>query len=163
MNYVKVIGIGSPFGKDQLGWNVIEALKNTSPYEDIEYIIADRPGIKLLDLIKGADYVILIDAVNEASRAGEIVQLTRTDLINTCGVFSSHAVGVSDTLALGTILGLTPDNITLFGICIDPNHPEPIPKTLLLRFHQTITGFINMLLDSNTIPIFDHGAMLNGY
>lgn len=151
MTFIKVIGIGSPFGKDQLGLDTIEAIKNLTTNDNIEYITADRPGTQLLDLIKDANHVILIDAINESNRAGEIVQLSRSDLVNTGKPFSSHAIGVADTLSLGKILGLLPDSITLFGICIDPSNPDSIPKDTLVQFYRTITHFINTLLKTVTI------------
>lgn len=57
MSVIKVLGIGSPFGDDQAGWKVAEALKqqlsvcpSISAYVHIESI--DRPGIRLIELIK---------------------------------------------------------------------------------------------------------------
>ncbi len=152
MTHIKVIGIGSPFGKDQLGLDAIDAIKNLATNENVEYITTDRPGIQLLDLIKNTDCVILIDAVSESNRAGEIIQLSRSDLVDTGKPFSSHAIGVADALSLGKILGLLPDSMTLFGICIDPSTPEPIPNEILAQFYRTITRFINTLQNTATIP-----------
>ena len=120
MKRIRIIGIGSPFGQDQLGWHVLDQLRNdmteeTNTYE-IRFIQSDRPGLRLLELIKDTDTAILVDAIDNKNRMGQILKLDRADLLTNENALSSHALGVSEALSLGGALG---------GVCVDGSEPEP--------------------------------------
>lgn len=119
MNFIKVLGIGSPFGDDQVGWSVAEALKQqiSSPFVSIES--HDRPGVRLLELMSGAHTVFIIDAVTSGSEAGTIHRFKNKDIFAAENRFSTHEMGVSHALQLGKALNALPDSIVLYGIEID--------------------------------------------
>ena len=129
MKRIRIIGIGSPFGQDQLGWHVLDQLRNnmteeTNTYE-IRFIQSDRPGLRLLELIKDTDTAILVDAIDNKNRMGQILKLDRADLLTNENALSSHALGVSEALSLGEALGDLPARLVLFGVCVDGSEPEP--------------------------------------
>ena len=124
-----IIGLGSPFGADQFGWQTIECLRQNhalQTYQDtpVELISADRPGLNLLHLIRGKSHVILVDAVTNCDEPGEILRLDRQALLQTETSLSSHAIGVADALALGEKLSDLPERLVLFGLCVNPNVVE---------------------------------------
>ncbi|MGD8568607.1 MAG: hydrogenase maturation protease [Gammaproteobacteria bacterium] len=120
---VTVVGIGSPFGMDRLGWQVIDYLKRqhqmtSSVKANVNLVCCDRPGMALLDFIKDADLAILVDAVLGGA-AGTIHQLEVgqwDQLKQSDSPFSSHDVGVAETLTLGDKLNMLPERIVLYGI-----------------------------------------------
>ena len=129
MKRISIIGIGSPFGQDQLGWHILDQLRHDlteeSNMHEIRFIQSDRPGLRLLDLIKDTDTAILVDAIDNKNRTGQILKLDRADLLTTEHVLSSHALGVSEALSLGDALGDLPAKLVLFGVCVDGRDPEP--------------------------------------
>ncbi len=116
---IKIIGIGSPFSDDRLGWNVIEQLQATfdkTKMNNIDFLTCDRPNMSLISLMKGADEVILIDAVKSENLPGTIVRLSPDDIFESQILLSSHDFGVKHALELAHSLNLLPKQLTLYGI-----------------------------------------------
>ncbi len=82
----------------------------------LSFTVCDRPGIKLLDLIKGATHAILIDALQGSVKKNVVERLELEDVLQTASAISSHNIGVADTLALGQALGTLPPTLWLYGI-----------------------------------------------
>ena len=115
---VVVIGIGSPFGVDQLGWQVVERLKQQPSLFDSKRVSlqsCDRPGTLLLDYLNGADTAFLIDAI-EGGIAGQVRIIKKTQLFQHPKLHSSHDLGVAETIALGDKLDLLPNSLFIIGI-----------------------------------------------
>ncbi|MGD8784887.1 MAG: hydrogenase maturation protease [Thioalkalispiraceae bacterium] len=148
---IKVIGIGSPFGQDQLGWLVIERLNSTLPEtkaQQVQLRASDRPGIQLLQELKDCAAAILIDAIDDKARAGQVVQLDKTALIAQGNTLSSHAMGVSETLSLGQALGELPQQLYLAGLCVDTDKPG-LPDRQAV---QQLADMVITILDWLTRP-----------
>jgi hydrogenase maturation protease len=111
----KVIGVGSPFGADRLGWLAVDHLAKVGP-ADCEWFKLDRPGSRLLDYLKRPDRVVIIDAVVWGEQPGGIRRLSLSDLQRFQGLSSSHGFGLAETLALGAELDRLPQALQLFGI-----------------------------------------------
>jgi hydrogenase maturation protease len=147
---VKIIGIGSPFGQDQLGWLVIDHLNDTLTTREkieIELIKADRPGLGLLELLKNTDTAILIDAIDDKQHVGQIKVLTEQELFCQDTSLSSHALGVSDALRLGHALGDLPDAIVLIGICIDIEN-----SSLTKQYIERLSHMTSQILNNSSLP-----------
>jgi len=142
MRSVKVVGIGSPYGNDRLGWHVVERLKSRYTEAQLEIVAADRPGILLLQIIQDTGLTILIDAVNAADRLDDIVCLSKLDLVSSHYPFSSHDIGIREALSLGQTLNILPNDIILFGLCVDPGSTQPISEIAFNRFLETIDHYI---------------------
>ncbi len=123
MKKLKIIGIGSPFGDDQLGWHVIEKLKQRSFFINNQALISlenyDRPGTHLINLLQNTDFAILVDAVKSNKAPGTIYHFVNEEIGSYSNLFSSHAMGVAETIRLASALGELPDHIVLYGIEID--------------------------------------------
>ncbi|WP_455208923.1 hydrogenase maturation protease [Kaarinaea lacus] len=120
MKSISIIGIGSPYGADQAGWLVVDLLTRSHTLQSlyngqIKFMTCDRPGLTLLDYIADSDYVILIDAVAGGKR-NNIIRLDKNQLLNKVERFSTHSLGVAETLAVGTQLNAIPQDIDLIGI-----------------------------------------------
>lgn len=118
---VRVIGIGSPFGDDRIGWQVASILQQQ---KDIQRFIpdqlhiecSDRPGINLLHLLQGGEIVFLIDAVKMGGVIGAIYRFENKEIETVETSLSSHGFGVGQTLELGRLLTKLPETIILFGV-----------------------------------------------
>src|SRR5512139_3501442 len=127
---VAIIGVGSPFGADRLGWRVIDALeqcvrRNNYPEIHIEFIQADRPNALLLPLFDKADAAVVIDAMQAGLPPGTVRILTPDQLNRESGFLSSHGFGVAESIALGASLGQLPESLTIIGIEMGDDMSDP--------------------------------------
>ena len=116
----RIIGVGSPFGADQLGWRAIDLLQMLA-LSDCELIKLDRPGADLIRYLEGRDEVVIIDAVQAGESPGRLLRLEQDDLAAVACQTSSHGFGVAETLAMAAKLGALPARLTLLGIETGPD------------------------------------------
>jgi len=113
---IRIIGIGSPFGDDALGLEAARILSE-SPPPGCQVIAADRPGATLVELLDGADAVILIDAVQSDVVPGTIHELSldrlRAGALRFC---SSHDLDVVAAVELARMLDRAPAQGRVFGV-----------------------------------------------
>ena len=151
MNKIAVIGIGSPFGNDTLGWQVIEPLQEkwrsqNLPTDQIQFIAYDRPGMQLLALLENIKLAILIDAIDDPHCVGELRWLNAAQLVASGRCYSSHDAGVYEALSLGNALGDLPEELHLAGICIDPANLAPIAQTSIDKLINSILNYLHQHL-----------------
>ncbi len=118
---VKIIGIGSPFGADRIGWEGCERLRQSGiaaqfPQHEIVFEMLDRPGPSLISAISGMGLVVLIDALQSDNTEQSVSRITLHELLQQEAVLSSHALGVAESLSLAEALGQLPRELVLFGI-----------------------------------------------
>lgn len=120
MKSLAIIGIGSPFGEDQLGWRALRYLRdNVAPGDSGEFIEMDRPGACLIESLREYQAVILIDALSSDSSEDAkepILLLDARDLARDGGRCSSHGFGVAESLALAAALAELPSELSIFGL-----------------------------------------------
>ena len=123
---LKVIGIGSPFGDDQVGLLLIDELRQSEQLhfylnDELELLAVDRPGAGLLSLFEGAERVIIIDAVVSGAGLGRLHRWPDSTALESCDCFlSSHGFGLTQALTLGRQLALLPEQLLVLGVEIDP-------------------------------------------
>jgi hydrogenase maturation protease len=140
---LKVIGIGSPFGDDTIGWQAIEVLRDNSDLfpPNTEWLVLDRPGSGLVSLLENAKTVVLIDAMQSGQSPGTVQRLQMTELLAEATHPSSHSLGVAEALALAKALGVLPENIFIYGIEMDESGLKPSWYSELLRLlSEDISG-----------------------
>lgn len=118
---VLILGIGSPFGADTLGWGAVEALAQSGlaeqfPGLELHFEQSDRPGSRLLTLLGQAAAAIIIDAMHSGLPAGCVRRFVADELTAESGLLSTHGFGIADALALGRTLGGLPGEIVVLGI-----------------------------------------------
>jgi hydrogenase maturation protease len=125
MSRVRILGIGSPSGDDQAGWLAVDALRAGGLQASGEIAVdkLDRPGANLIPLMDGADWVILIDAMQGGGPLGAIRHFGSHDWPAYGQGLSSHGFGVLDALSLARALGSLPARLDVYGIEIGPLGP----------------------------------------
>ncbi|HEY5270111.1 MAG TPA: hydrogenase maturation protease [Anaerolineales bacterium] len=119
---ILILGIGQSLrGDDAAGLEAVRLWQELCPEtaQRVRLEFAELPGLGLLDLLKGMDAAVLVDAVHAMSAAGTILHLSQDDLASFApGSGSAHGWGVAETLALGRLLSpsLAECRITLIGI-----------------------------------------------
>ena len=114
----RIIGVGSPFGDDAVGWRVIESMASGAA-EDVELVKLDRPGATLVHWFDDIEEVIIIDAMRTGSEIGTIRRFDVHELATLAAGTSTHSLGVSETLQLAWALGTLPTRLTVIGIEIE--------------------------------------------
>ncbi|MBL8490624.1 MAG: hydrogenase maturation protease [Rhodocyclaceae bacterium] len=120
---VRVIGLGSPFGDDRIGWEVVDRLVESGLPEGVEAVRCENPGRDLLPLLDGAGRAILVDALRGEGRPGEVVRCSRGDLADGPDRWSTHGFGVAAMLDLAASLGSLPGRLEIIGIEAGPVQP----------------------------------------
>ncbi|MEZ5672990.1 MAG: hydrogenase maturation protease [Thiotrichaceae bacterium] len=148
----RIIGIGSAYGDDQLGWQIVEQLQATLPADiPVDLLICASPASELLGLMAHADTIILVDAVHSGTSPlghfhcwQELAQLPHQGL-------SSHGVDIATMLQLAEILGQL-QHWKLYGVEIGLEYLNQINVPL----SQPITATIPKLIDNIQQDITDY-------
>lgn len=148
MKKVMIIGIGSPFGDDQIGWKVSQQIKDYPPLkyllkQAVSVVDYDRPGVRLLEHMRGADIVYLIDGVVSDKPVGTIYRLVNHEIETFMPVLSSHMIGLAETLKLGRVLNELPAMIILYGIEIRSIASSEVSE--LFALNKSITDVVQSL------------------
>lgn len=154
---VRVIGVGSPFGADSLGWDAVDALSASGVLADypdglVTLQRLDRPGAALLEMFAVPGLVILVDAMRSGRTPGTVVALDPEDLDETGCLMSTHDFGIDSALRLARALGEIACELRIFGIEMDagapdatrePPAPPPEMEKLIQLINELITDFVS--------------------
>lgn len=163
-----VLGVGSPFGDDQLGWCAAQLLQKRAELQPFSTRLkidwSDRPGLRLLELMKEADTVFLIDAIKTGAPIGTIHRFVNKEIHGLSSELSSHSFGVLETLQLGFSLNSLPPKVLLYGLEIDGI--EPISKVRVerpLHLNKKQRAGVQTLInkDSNTLSMKQSPSLLD--
>ncbi|HEX9627208.1 MAG TPA: hydrogenase maturation protease [Acidiferrobacterales bacterium] len=116
-----VLGIGSPFGDDRLGWVAAEMLRGRDGGHAVRIDTLDRPGAALIEAWRDERVVILIDAVRSGAPPGTVHRIGIEGLTAGGAALSSHALGVAGAVTLARALAALPAELSFYGIEADPN------------------------------------------
>lgn len=121
-----LVGLGSPFGDDQVGWRVALALEDMlrggADPQPVQILCLDRPGPALLNAIAGRDAAILVDATADGSPPGMVHHPAAEAVMDNPRSASSHELGPGHALQLGHALGILPPRVSIYLVSIDPSH-----------------------------------------
>ncbi len=113
-----VIGVGNDLrGDDGAGPAVARMVARRAP-PGVRVVAGPADGLALLDSWRGADLVIIVDAVSCGSAPGTIHCLAGIDdarLVSSVR-WSSHSFGILDAIGLARALGSLPKVLTIYGI-----------------------------------------------
>lgn len=146
---IRVIGLGSPFGDDRAGWQVIERLKGRVP-APVELLALDRPGAALINWMCGVEFLILLDAALSQGDDPPWFKVTKDRLSTVTTRVDTHSLELAETLRLARTLGCLPGRLEIYAIRISENgllQPDPsLPPTV-----GRLAEFLSELL-GNTAP-----------
>ncbi|MFO7542882.1 MAG: hydrogenase maturation protease [Thiobacillus sp.] len=153
MKKVCIFGIGSPSGDDQAGWLAVDALLDAGIHAKTGLVIEklDRPGANLIPLMENADWVILIDAMQNGGEAGRILRFGQQDWPGYRQGCSSHGFGVLDALTLARELGSLPPRLDLYGIEVDHMLPGTAPGASVQAAARALARRISTELDASLL------------
>ncbi len=144
----RIIGLGSDFGDDRVGFRAIEALGGHALPPLCTLHLCGNPAADLLPLLTGVQHVILIDAVVDGGGAGRVRPCMEGELTRTAAA-SSHGVSVASMLTLAGVLGGLPPTLTMLGVTIDPQH-DPHAAELSAPVRAALPALIDAVLAAAT-------------
>ncbi len=115
---VLVIGIGNPFrSDDRAGLEVAWQLKHRGNERLKVLEVASNP-LTLLDLWKGHDEVLLVDAVSSKSKPGTFQIINAVQQTIPAGLFntSTHNMSVAEAIEMARNLNQLPKQMLVYGI-----------------------------------------------
>ena len=152
MSPVRILGIGSPFAGDDLGWLLAEALERAGlprhfPAGMVHITLCDRPGSLVLPAMRGARLAILLDAMRSGAPPGTLRRMDMLELDDSAGLLSSHGFGVAEALALGRALEELPPRVLIYGIETGQAPSPPPLSDLEALLWPTIIDDIRICMD----------------
>jgi len=157
---LRVLGIGSPFGDDRLGWEVIDLLQQNASINRyiphyLQLVSSDRPGLHLLELMRGATTVFLVDAVNVGAAVGTLHYFVQEEIEVLDDALSTHAIGIAEAIRMGAVLNDLPPNISLYGleigeVQIQPRLSGPIRQAIDVLSERLVRDIL-LLLSRHTL------------
>jgi len=156
MCLVKVLGVGSPHGADQLAWKVVEQLRQQTtlkPYlgNALDCVILNRPGPSLIDYLQSAPTVVIIDAALDGGPTGRVRQYSATELLESQIQFSSHQFGVQQSLALAQALSDLPEGLRVIAISVSDEYQamtEPDCEQWAVRLAPLIAARLDSIVSA---------------
>jgi hydrogenase maturation protease len=112
---IRVVGVGSPHGDDQVGWRLAEDLAGETG-AGLEAAVLVDP-IDLLSHLDGCETLIVLDVCRTGRSPGTVTCLTWPDSrLEMTGGRSTHGFGVASVLSLADALGRLPPSVVLFAV-----------------------------------------------
>lgn len=118
-----IAGIGSPFGDDRLGWDVVEKLAGLFPEHTFKTL---RKPIDLLDHLSDVERLHLIDAGRGDDSPGTIRRFDRPfDSLNDYRFSGTHDIDLVSALRLAESFSSLPLKVTIWCITASPTRADP--------------------------------------
>lgn len=118
---ILVMGVGNPLMRDDgIGPRVVEALRTGYTFpENVDVVDAGTLSFMILDLLRGIDNLILIDAMQDTDTpAGTVVVLTPEEISPNEVKHSMHDVGIVDILQAAELMDRAPKTVAV-GVRIE--------------------------------------------
>jgi len=118
---IRIIGLGNTCGGDDAVGVLAARRLGGLVAGRAEVVEAEMAGLELLELMEGADMVILIDAARTGQPAGTIHRLDASTTPVAAPLFahSTHALNAVEALELARALGRLPDRVLVYGIEVE--------------------------------------------
>jgi len=141
VNPARVIGVGSPFGADRIGWEMVDELERSAavcglPPDRVRFSRCARPVGELLAALERPGLVLLIDAMRSGAVPGSVRCVHVNEVMRGGTLISTHGFGINSALSLASALGSLAAEVRICGIEIPPastpgdSNPAPALATV---------------------------------
>jgi hydrogenase maturation protease len=161
-NKILVLGLGNEvLGDEGLGLKIVDDLKHSYTFPELEYAKATNGGLEILEYIRDFKALIIIDTItSESGYPGEIYYFTTENFKETLHLSSEHDINFLTTIKTGEILGFKiPRNIDILAVEINYNMQlgETFSHIIYNRYDEIldeILNFIRKKVEPDTAHIF---------
>lgn len=142
---IRVIGLGNVMrGDDAVG--ILAARRLRQEIGDrVDAIEAEMAGADLIELMKGARVVILIDATCSGLDPGTVHRFDASDSPISKQLFpcSTHAIGPVDAMELARTMGVLPATVIVYGIEVgNTNVGQPLSLPVAKALEQIVDQIV---------------------
>ncbi len=116
---ILVLGVGNLLlGDEGAGIHAVRELEKRALPPQVDVVDGGTAGLNLLDLLKGYERVIIVDAVDAGEEPGTILRFTPQEVASDTQALplSLHQTEILKVLELATYLGRPLPPITIYGI-----------------------------------------------
>lgn len=115
------MGVGNPLMRDEgVGPRVIEVLREGFNFpENVEVVDAGTMGFTILDLLRGIDHLVIVDAVKDTGHEpGTVLILTPDEISSNQVMHSLHDTALIDVLQAAELMDRAPQTVAV-GVQIE--------------------------------------------
>ncbi len=129
MSGICIIGLGSPHGDDQIGWELLRQMEIESAAADsVRLRVCATLDGELLEFWRDALLAIIVDAVNGTGPPGTVRRFSlhprdRATVPDAVRALSSHGLELPEFIELAHALGILPRRLLLFGVEVEACAP----------------------------------------
>lgn len=118
MGKIVVLGCGNLLLKDEgFGVHIVRELQNMKLPENVKVLDGGTGGLAILDMLRGADRAIIVDAMKLGLEPGTIKIFSMKDLpAPSAFPPSAHELDLVAALRVGEELQTLPDEVTVIGV-----------------------------------------------
>ena len=113
-----IIGLGNDYRSDDAVGRVVARKLGAESLDGVRILEESGEGAALMDAWRGADFVILIDAVHSGGKPGTIYRIDAhaEEIPRSFFHYSTHAFSVAEAVELARALGQLPPRLVIYGI-----------------------------------------------
>jgi hydrogenase maturation protease len=113
-----IIGLGNEYRSDDAVGRVVARKLHAESLDGVRILEETGEGATLIEAWRGADFVILIDAVHSGGEPGAIyrIEAHAEEIPRSFFHYSTHAFSVSEAVELARALGQLPQRLVVYGI-----------------------------------------------
>lgn len=116
---ILVMGVGNPLARDEgVGTAVIGLLERDYAFpENVRLVDAGTMGMKIINLLRDVDFLLVVDAVQGTGEApGTVVGLSPEDIAPNQVLHSLHDMRLIDVLQAAELLDMRPAEAVFVGV-----------------------------------------------
>ena len=127
---IRVLGLGSPFGDDRIGWAAAEAAGRADAGLDVR--LCAHAGEVLCALLSPVDRIIVVDGMRSGAAPGTWRRIAPEMLRAQGAALSSHSTDLSQALAMIEALDAAHAPVTVFAVEVDKTGPLDVMTSALV-------------------------------
>lgn len=120
---LRILGVGSPHGDDQIGWRLVEEVARLRP--DLGVEVLSHP-LALLDIDLDCDAFIVVDACQTGAPAGTVLERVWPWEAAPQVERATHGYSLTAALMLAERLCQLPPEVRLFGVEVKAAGEAPL-------------------------------------
>ncbi|MDX1810356.1 MAG: hydrogenase maturation protease [Gammaproteobacteria bacterium] len=142
-----VVGIGSPYGDDEIAWQVIDELASSNSFSaELAFMKSKANSNEWFHDLQNYQQLIILDAVINQQSPGQVGVFAEQDLVtaNNKTTLSSHGLSLAENIELARNLQILPQHLLILGITVGE---KPSITDMSLDLQQMLPDIVRYIVD----------------